>query len=370
MMKPSLALPLITLLASCAGTPSPVVVDGTTGAPTELALEPPLDANSVAVHACVSKHGNTPTTETFFEHQLQVHTQVGEVLDLFAKGDAESSVLIWVDTGVANIATLHGEVLNRVDFSNGNELAITPESQKGFDLAMKTSASYCAELNEWTPIQTPNCGPLEKVDEAQLAQWKSGVVKIESKNKPEELVGSGSFVTINGETYVATAQHVVTAVLPVPLVVDSNGNRLTVTTVRLNSELANYGEIRLQEDMAERDIALLGLELPKGYTPPYQFNVSKARSLDQSVTMGWGEAGFYTSYHTNGVDRSTAPNSLRAYMPNCLIAPGNSGGPLIDPANGQMIGVNAAIMSLKDQKAHPYNYFAPADLALELQAGR
>lgn len=156
------------------------------------------------------------------------------------------------------------------------------------------------------------------------------------KTFEREIQGLGSGILIDAQGHILTNGHVV------------NG-ATKMTVVLSDGRSYSEGAVRLIGVDTKTDLAVLQIVSKEGF-PFLPFGdsdrmevgqwvvaIGHPRGLDQTVTQG-----IISAKHRRGI---TDPRSYQDYFQtNAAINPGNSGGPLLN-LNGEVIGVNAAIMS-------------------------
>ena len=95
------------------------------------------------------------------------------------------------------------------------------------------------------------------------------------------------------------------------------------------------------------DLALLRLTGDTGSLPALRLgdsDVLRVGSLVYAIGHPWGRSGTVTSGIVSGIGATRWPGGRRANLvqSDVVLAPGNSGGPLLD-AKGEVVGVNAMI---------------------------
>jgi S1-C subfamily serine protease len=139
---------------------------------------------------------------------------------------------------------------------------------------------------------------------------------------------------------------------------DDNGYIVTNYHVMMNSQRAKItladGSVRtglLVGTAADKDVAVLKIDAPKGLLPPIPLGTSENLEVGQKVYAIGNPFGFDQTLTTgiiSGLGREILAASKRpiegVIQTDAAINPGNSGGPLLDSA-GRVIGINTAILS-------------------------
>src|SRR3954451_14667867 len=147
--------------------------------------------------------------------------------------------------------------------------------------------------------------------------------------------GEGTGFVINGDSDIATNQHVVDGADTLT-VTFADGRKVTGKVVGAD---------------ASTDVAVVHVDVPSSELKPLTFaDSTKATVGDPVVAIGrpYGLAGAATTGIVSALGRSIASPSnytiTGAIQTDAAINPGNSGGPLLD-ADGDVIGMNAQIES-------------------------
>jgi serine protease Do len=156
------------------------------------------------------------------------------------------------------------------------------------------------------------------------------------KKFQREIQGLGSGILIDDSGHIITNSHVVGGATKIQVVL-ADGRQFTGKSVKIIG-------IDPKTDLAVIQIMEKGPfpYLPLGDSDKMQVGqwvvaIGHPRGLDQTVTQG-----IISAKHRTGI---TDPSSYTDYLQtDAAINPGNSGGPLLN-LNGQVIGINAAILS-------------------------
>ena len=173
-----------------------------------------------------------------------------------------------------------------------------------------------------TASPTPGVGNYSLAD--TVARVRSGVVRIETDTCTESGVGTGFLI---GPRHVVTVEHVVSDAARI--IIKRQGKAVARATV-------------IGVDPA-RDLALVRLDQPvAGYR--FRFARKTPRVGDEVAALGFplGLPLTLTKGTVSGLDR-TVPiegiNRRRMIQTDAALNPGNSGGPLLAVATGEVIGL-------------------------------
>ena len=182
----------------------------------------------------------------------------------------------------------------------------------------KTAAAPATSAPEAETVQKPLT--LEEL----AAEVRSGVIRIEASGCNGEGVGSGLLI---GSRLVATVEHVVAGASRIDL--KREGKILATATV-------------IGQDVA-RDIALLRTSKPiRGYA--FELDARTPRLGESVVALGFplGLPLSITRGVVSGTDRTIEIDGFkraRLIQTDASLNPGNSGGPLLDPETGLVLGL-------------------------------
>ncbi|KAA5533130.1 PDZ domain-containing protein [Taibaiella lutea] len=189
-----------------------------------------------------------------------------------------------------------------------------------------------------------------------VAQDPFGFYGPQQYRTPDQM-GAGSGVIISGDGYIITNNHVV-----------QGADQVQVTFNDRNTQIAKV----IGTDPST-DIAVLKID---GSDLPYMtlgnsdnvklgqwvLAVGYPLNLDATVTAGIVSA---KSRNLGMNERSSKTNAVESYIQtDAAVNPGNSGGALVN-AQGQLVGINAAIASPTGSYAG-YSYAIPSNLAVKV----
>ncbi|MCD8509722.1 MAG: S1C family serine protease [Bacillus sp. (in: Bacteria)] len=172
------------------------------------------------------------------------------------------------------------------------------------------------------PVQDTPKGLSDVIDESQTR-----VVKIETKTGS---IGSGFLYNDKGD--IITNAHVVAGVKEVT-VITATGERLDGTVIGI-SESTDVALVRVEE-LTEMEPMILSLDVPE---------------IGDDVLAIGSPFGFENTVTTgiiSGVNRNfeiPPYNFENVYQITAQIAPGNSGGPLVNLKTGEVVGINSAVI--------------------------
>jgi len=176
------------------------------------------------------------------------------------------------------------------------------------------------------------------------------------KTLEREVTGLGSGIIMDSRGHILTNSHVV------------NG-ATKMTVVLPDGRKYSDGSVKVIGVDAKTDVAVI--QITTGETFPYAdfgdsdkvdvgqwvVAIGHPRGLDQTVTHG-----IISAKHRRGI---SDPSSYQDFLQtDAAINPGNSGGPLLN-LNGQVIGVNAAIMS-ESGGFEGIGFATPSNMALRV----
>src|SRR5208283_1823849 len=156
------------------------------------------------------------------------------------------------------------------------------------------------------------------------------------KKFEREITGLGSGIIIDAKGHILTNSHVVNGATKMTVVL-SDGRSYTGKSVKVIGvdTKTDLGVIQIL-DKGSFPFATFG-DSDKIKVGQWVVAIGHPEGLDQTVTQG-----IISAKHRRGI---TDPSSYQDFIQtDAAINPGNSGGPLLD-LNGEVIGVNAAIMS-------------------------
>ena len=156
------------------------------------------------------------------------------------------------------------------------------------------------------------------------------------KKFEREITGLGSGIIVDARGHILTNSHVVNGATKMTVVL-SDGRTYTGKSVKVIGvdTKTDLGVIQIL-DKGSFPFAAFG-DSDKINVGQWVVAIGHPQGLDQTVTQG-----IISAKHRRGI---TDPSSYQDFIQtDAAINPGNSGGPLLD-LNGEVIGVNAAIMS-------------------------
>jgi serine protease Do len=151
-----------------------------------------------------------------------------------------------------------------------------------------------------------------------------------------EVQGLGSGILIDGQGHTVTNSHVVNGATKITVIL-SDGKKFSDRSVRLIGSDPKTDVAVIRIISRESFPSLAFGDSDKVDVGDWVIAIGHPRGLDQTVTQG-----IISAKHRRGV---TDPKSYQDFLQtDAAINPGNSGGPLLN-LDGEVIGVNAAIMS-------------------------
>ena len=156
------------------------------------------------------------------------------------------------------------------------------------------------------------------------------------KKSEREVVGLGSGIIMDGEGHILTNSHVVNGATKINVVL-SDGRRYSEESVKVIGidTKTDLAVIQIKDNQSF-PFATFG-DSDKVDVGQWVVAIGHPQGLDQTVTQG-----IISAKHRHGM---ADPTSYQDFLQtDAAINPGNSGGPLLD-LNGEVIGVNAAIVS-------------------------
>jgi S1-C subfamily serine protease len=260
------------------------------------------------------------------------HIKLGKVDSAVGGGVSAIALMlgVWIFAAVAvnsPFMTLSSEVANsRVVGLIDNVMPPAPSVFARLD-ALIGSAGFPSVFASLPPaLAGPVTLPGAQVVQSTAAKVEASTVKIEGVGCGNILEGSG-FVIAPG--LVVTNAHVVAGIAN-PVVIDSTGDH-PARAVWFNPKF---------------DIAVLST--PGVSDPPLQIDPSEVSRGTEAVVLGYpeggpltiGSAGVMAVFEARGRDIYNQGLTIRlVYQLEAIVRPGNSGGPLIDTQNGEVIGV-------------------------------
>ncbi len=176
------------------------------------------------------------------------------------------------------------------------------------------------------------------------------------KKFEREVTGLGSGIIVDARGHILTNSHVVNGATKMTVVL-SDGRTYTGKSVKVIGvdTKTDLGVIQVL-DKGSFPFATFG-DSDKIRVGQWVVAIGHPQGLDQTVTQG-----IISAKHRRGI---TDPSSYQDFIQtDAAINPGNSGGPLLD-LNGEVIGVNAAIMS-ESGGFEGIGFAIPANMALRV----
>jgi serine protease Do len=151
-----------------------------------------------------------------------------------------------------------------------------------------------------------------------------------------EVQGLGSGILIDNQGHIVTNSHVVNGATKITVVL-SDGRKYSDRSVRLIGADPKTDVAVIQIMSKESFPSISFGDSDRMDVGDWVVAIGHPRGLDQTVTQG-----IISAKHRRGI---TDPNNYQDFLQtDAAINPGNSGGPLLN-LDGEVIGVNAAIMS-------------------------
>ncbi|MFZ0932490.1 MAG: Do family serine endopeptidase [Syntrophobacteraceae bacterium] len=176
------------------------------------------------------------------------------------------------------------------------------------------------------------------------------------KTFEREIQGLGSGIIIDAQGHILTNSHVVNGATKMTVVL-SDGRRYTGRSIRVIGvdSKTDLGVVQIM-DKGSFPSAVFG-DSDKIDVGQWVVAIGHPQGLDQTVTHG-----IISAKHRRGI---TDPSSYQDFLQtDAAINPGNSGGPLLN-LEGEVIGVNAAIMS-ESGGFEGIGFAIPGNLALRV----
>ncbi|GIU20725.1 S1C family serine protease [Shewanella sp. MBTL60-007] len=174
-----------------------------------------------------------------------------------------------------------------------------------------------------------------------IAQHHGGgcMMIVKTGEKGVEFIGSGFLCHSKG--YIITCAHTINltdklaVIPPQPL---NEFNQLTL-------ERVNFFDVTVAQFDPENDVALLKLTHPQPVSVPPNL-IGNESSVQVGASVGYlgfpfGQAGLHTLKVSQSIISSKvkSTNGTKQFQLDAMVHEGNSGGPLIDIASGQIIGI-------------------------------
>ena len=178
-------------------------------------------------------------------------------------------------------------------------------------------------------------GAASSAAERMIEEARGSVVEVASGKR-----GAGAGVLWPGDALVLTNDHVVSAEHPGRRRGRGRGTRPRVT---LRDGRAFEAEVVKRD--AGLDLALLSLKDAPADLPPAAVGDSVRLRGGQSVFAGghpWGRPGVAPVGIESGIAREGRSGGGRHILSGVSLAPGNSGGPLLN-ASGEVVGINVMV---------------------------
>jgi S1-C subfamily serine protease len=168
---------------------------------------------------------------------------------------------------------------------------------------------------------------------------------------PEQLVGEGSGVIIDGRGYVITSRHVILGARQIEVVLN-DGTKLPARLVG-HARATDLAVLRIKAEGVDCPAAKFG-NSDAVRVGEVAIAIGSPFSLQSSVTVG----------HVSQKGRRVKILPYEDFIQtDAAMNEGNSGGPLID-VDGRLIGINAAIKTDAQEKGVGIAFSVPANLAM------
>jgi len=228
------------------------------------------------------------------------------------------------------------------------------------DLSRPPDVSWASSSNVNTPVPLPANLSDEEKNNIEIYQHDSaGVVNITTTTLTYDFFfrpvptesGTGSGVVIDDQGHIVTNYHVV-----------RGAEQMEVTL----PDKTKF-EAKLVGADANKDLAVIRVNAPKGRLTPIPLGTSKGLLVGQKVLAIGNPYGLDRTLTTGII--SSLGRSIQAengliiddiIQTDAAINPGNSGGPLLN-SQGQMIGINTAILSPSNSGSIGIGFAIPAD---------
>ena len=174
----------------------------------------------------------------------------------------------------------------------------------------------------------PSAEALSSASAQMIGRARASVVQVQSWGR-----GTGAGVIWDGDGLVLTNHHVVAG----------RGRGARVRVVLHDDRTFGAEVVRLGRDL---DLALVRIEDASGDLPAAPLGDSdklRVGGLVYAIGHPWGRLGAVSAGVVSGLGVVRGPGARARYVQADLaLAPGNSGGPLLD-ARGEVVGINAMI---------------------------
>jgi S1-C subfamily serine protease len=223
-----------------------------------------------------------------------------------------------------------------------------------------SGAAQTNEVDFTSPVQTEN---------SVIERTQAGVAQVFAANSS----GSGFFLDINGSIFAITNSHVIESSLLRP----APGQSKVVGPVTVRTAFGEEVRATVWKESQQHDIAILKLErIPATVVP---LELSATSPLTGMEVFLWGAPRGISLVPLDGAIADLAVNSdasifagapVKIILARISVAPGNSGGPLLD-RQGKVIGVIAARQNTAENihtgisVAIATNEFAPTIMAFD-----
>jgi serine protease Do len=206
------------------------------------------------------------------------------------------------------------------------------------------------EVTETQEVQNP----LAPFEQEPFFRYFFGAPKNLPKKFRRELFGLGSGMIIDSEGHILTNNHVVAGASKIKVVL-TDGEEYTGDSVKLigTDPKTDLAIIKINAKGPLQHITFGDSD--KMEVGQWVVAIGQPRGLSNSVTQG-----IISAKHRRGI---TTPTSYQDFIQtDAAINPGNSGGPLLN-LNGEVIGVNAAILS-ESGGFEGIGFAIPSDMAV------
>ncbi len=208
-----------------------------------------------------------------------------------------------------------------------------------------------------------------QIENSVIERTQAGVAQVFAASSS----GSGFFFDINGSIFAITNSHVIESSLQRP----APGQSKVVAPVKVRTAFGEEVRATVWKESQQHDIAILKLERIPATVVPLELSAASPRA-GMEVFL-WGAPRGISLVPLDGAIADLAVNSdsnifagapVRLILARISVAPGNSGGPLLD-RQGKLIGVIAARQNTPENintgisVAIAANQFAPTIMAFD-----
>jgi len=203
----------------------------------------------------------------------------------------------------------------------------------------------CSTISKAQNNQVDFTSPV-KTENNVIERTQAGVAQVFAASSS----GSGFFLDINGSIFAITNSHVIESSLQRP----APGQSRVVAPIRVRTAFGEEVRATVWKESQQHDIAILKLERIPATVVPLQLSTASPRK-GMEVFL-WGAPHGIGLVPLDGAIAAIAVNSdsnifagapVNIILARISVAPGNSGGPLLD-RQGKVIGVIAARQNTSD----------------------